>query len=113
MSNRLEKQVLAKLSRAEMPSRFIGILTPSEYGEMVEYGFIRENPDNLENLCETLTERMQPRINRGRLRDALNIHGCYDQPTFLRLGKKRPPLEPAEMLASLPARPDVTHSLPV
>ncbi|MBF0145009.1 MAG: hypothetical protein HQL84_09895 [Magnetococcales bacterium] len=96
MPNRLEKQTHTQFTRSEMPSRFIGILTPAEFGEMVEYGFIRATPENLDNPFETLTEQLLPKINRGRLCDALNTRGCYDQPTFIRLGKRWPQLEKAE-----------------
>lgn len=90
MLNCLGRQTDASIKRAEMPSRFIGILTPSEFGEMVEYGFIREIPENVDNPFETLSERMMPKISRGHSCDALNALGCFNQPTFIRLGKKVP-----------------------
>ncbi|MBF0434661.1 MAG: hypothetical protein HQL77_04730 [Magnetococcales bacterium] len=93
MLNCLGSQTDASIKRAEMPSRFIGILTPSEFGEMVEYGFIREIPENVDNPFETLSERMTPKISRGHSCDALNALGCFDQPTFIRLGKKWPQLD--------------------
>ncbi|MBF0107708.1 MAG: hypothetical protein HQL76_00840 [Magnetococcales bacterium] len=97
MSNRSEKQTCTAISRSEMPARFIGILTPAEFGEMVEYGFIRATPENQDNPFETLTEQFLPSIHRGRLCDALNNRGCFDQPTFIRLGKRWPQLEMAEV----------------
>ncbi|HIJ82943.1 MAG: hypothetical protein HW380_2168 [Magnetococcales bacterium] len=113
MLNCLEKQPHASINRAEMPSRFIGILTPSEFSEMVEYGFIRATPENIDNPFETLTERFTPRIHRGRLCDALNTRGCYDQPTFIRLGKKLPVLESAEFLRSGSKHPDPVRCSPI
>ena len=93
MLNHLEKQTYASIPRAELPARFIGILTPSEFNEMVEFGFIRQTPDRQDNPFETLTEQLLPKINRGRHCDSLNTCGTYDLPTFMRWGKKWPQLE--------------------
>ncbi|MBF0421732.1 MAG: hypothetical protein HQL73_01945 [Magnetococcales bacterium] len=96
MLNFFEKQNPASIMRAEMPTRFTGILTPSEFDEMVEYGFIRQIPEDNDNPFETLTERMLPKVHRGRMCDTLNTLGCFDQPTFIRLGKKWPQLESSD-----------------
>ncbi|MBF0605422.1 MAG: hypothetical protein HQL07_17250 [Nitrospirae bacterium] len=97
MLNHLEKQTHASIIRAELPARFIGILTPSEFDEMVEFGFIRRTPDRQDDPFETLTEQLLPKMNRGRHCDSLNTCGTYDLPTFMRRGKKWPQLESLEV----------------
>lgn len=100
MLNRSEKQTHASMTRGELPTRFIGILTPSEFSEMVEFGLIRQTHDHQGDPFETLTEQLLPKINRGRLCDSLNSCGTYDQPTFMRLGKKWSQLESPEVFGT-------------